>query len=96
MTDAASTDSGSGWGAVFGQLIDAAGQAYAAKQQNQRRPPPPRRGEGGFLDFGYGNDPTAPGGQLTDQQKVSAIFRSPVTWIALAALVVGAVYLIRR
>ena len=88
--------SGSDWSGLFSKAIDAAGQAYAAKQQNTRRPPPPRTNSGGFLDFGYGSDMNASGTYLSDQQKVSEIFRSPVTWIALAALGVGLIFLIRR
>lgn len=87
-----------GGGFDFGGLVDKALSAYTAvqtakAQAGARRPPAPVN-QGGFLTFGPQSGPLDAG--LSDGEKVSAIFRSPVTWVALAALLVGVVYLVRR
>ena len=87
---------GTDWSAIFGNVVDAATQAYVAKQQNTRRPPPPTNMGGGSLGFGYPMATDAEGRVLTDQQKIAEIFRSPITWLALAAIAVGVIYFIRR
>lgn len=94
--DTGNAGGGFDWGSLVGNIVNAYTQVEVAKQQGGNRRPPAPTNSGGLLSFGYPPTNQDAGYVYSDSEKVGAIFRSPVTWVALAALAVGIIFLMRR